>query len=93
MKPVIFSIIFFSATCLTARSVNVGMPLRIIFTIFYMCPLFIRQRFELFKTLRKFNEILSVEILLNCSSELSIDENTEIVLAVHDFLSSTRRFV
>lgn len=63
------------------------------FHYFYMCPLFIRQRFELFKTLRKFNEILSVEILLNGSSELSIDENTEIVLAVHDFLSSTRRFV
>jgi hypothetical protein len=45
---------------------------------FYVCPLFIRHRIQLFNSLRKFQDVLNLDILLKGSPILTVDENTEI---------------
>lgn len=62
------------------------------FHYFYVCPYFIQQRFALFSTLRRFTDILNIDTLLMGSSELSVDDNIEIVDAVHNFIHETKRF-
>ena len=46
----------------------------------------------MFSTLRRFTDILNIDTLLMGSSELSVDDNIEIVDAVHNFIHETKRF-
>ena len=62
------------------------------FHYFYVCPLFIRHRIQLFNSLRKFQDVLNLDILLKGSPILTVDENTEIFDAVHHFITGSRRF-
>ena len=63
-----------------------------IFHYFYVCPLFIRHRIQLFNSLRKFQDVLNLDILLKGSPILTVEENTEIFDAVHHFITGSRRF-
>ena len=62
------------------------------FHYFYVCPLFIRHRIQLFNSLRKFQDVLNLDILLKGSPILTVEENTEIFDAVHHFITGSRRF-
>jgi hypothetical protein len=62
------------------------------FHYFYVCPLFIRHRIQLFNSLRKFQDVLNLDILLRGSPILTVEENTEIFDAVHHFITGSRRF-
>jgi hypothetical protein len=62
------------------------------FHYLYVCPLFIRHRIQLFNSLRKFQDVLNLDILLKGSPILTVDENTEIFDAVHHFITGSRRF-
>ena len=62
------------------------------FHYFYVCPLFIRHRIQLFNSLRKFQDVLNLDILLKGSPILTVEENTEIFDAVHHFIIGSRRF-
>ena len=62
------------------------------FHYFYVCPLFIRHRIQLFNSLRKFQVVLNLDMLLKGSPILTVDENTEIFDAVHHFITGSRRF-
>jgi hypothetical protein len=46
------------------------------FHYFYVCPLFIRHRIQLFNSLRKFQDVLNFDILLKGSPILTVEENT-----------------
>ena len=83
---------FYSLICPTAPSVPVGMQLKIISIFFYVCPLFIRHRIQLFNSLRKFQDVLNLDMLLKGSPILTVEENTEIFDAVHHFITGSRRF-
>jgi hypothetical protein len=56
------------------------------FHYFYVCPLFIRHRIQPFNSLRKFQDVLNLDILLKGSPILTVEENTDIFDAVHHFL-------
>jgi hypothetical protein len=62
------------------------------FDYFYVCPLFIRHRIQLFNSLRKFQDVFNLDILLKGSPILTVEENTEIFDAVHHFITGSRRF-
>ena len=53
------------------------------FHYFYVCPLFTRHIIQLFNSLRKFQDVLNLDILLEGSPFLTVEENTEICNAVH----------
>jgi hypothetical protein len=44
------------------------------------------------KLLRKFQDVLNLDILLKGSPILTVEENTEIFDAVHHFITGSRRF-
>ena len=62
------------------------------FHYFFVCPLFIRHRITLFQTLRNYQALLDLDILLKGSQELTSEENTEIFEAVHHFITTSKRF-
>lgn len=62
------------------------------FHYFYVCPLYLRHRSQLFKDLQKFIGNLTVDILLNGSPDYSIEDNTTITNAVLRFIDYTGRF-
>ena len=62
------------------------------FHYFYACPLFIRHRIQLFNSLKKFQDVLNLNISLKGSPILTVEENTEIFDAVHHFFTGSRRF-
>jgi hypothetical protein len=62
------------------------------FHYFYVCPMFIRHRIQLFISLRKFQDFLNLDILLKGSPIITIEENTEIFDGVHHFITGSRRF-
>jgi hypothetical protein len=47
---------------------------------------------QLFNSLRKFQDVLNLDILLKGSPILTVEENTEIFDAVHHFITGSRRF-
>ena len=47
---------------------------------------------QLFNSLRKFQDVLNLDILLKGSRILTVEENTEIFDAVHHFITGSRRF-
>jgi hypothetical protein len=53
---------------------------------------FIRHRIQLFNYLRKFQDVLNLDILLKGSPILTVEENTEIFDAVYHFITGSRRF-
>jgi hypothetical protein len=57
------------------------------FHYFYVCPFLI-----FFNSLRKFQDVLNLDILLKGSPILTVEENTEISDAVHHFITGSRRF-
>ena len=61
------------------------------FHYFYVCPLYIRQRYELFGTLSKYD--IDLDVLLNGSANLDIEQNTEIFRAVQKYIHDTNRFI
>jgi hypothetical protein len=62
------------------------------FHYFYVCPLFIRHIIQLLNSLRKFQDVLNMDILLKGSPILTVEENTEIFDAVHHFITGSGRF-
>ena len=58
---------------------------------FLQCPLYRQQRYSLNMELNAYQP-LSNDLLLYGSNELSLDDNTIVVLAVQNFIRSTKRF-
>ena len=61
------------------------------FHFFYVCPRYIRQRYELFNTLRNYDN-LCLDVLLNGIKHLDTDQNIHICLAVQKYIHDTKRF-
>ena len=51
-----------------------------------------RQQSWIVNSLRKFQDVLNLDILLKGSPILTVEENTEIFDAVHHFITGSRRF-
>ena len=79
----------YKSICPTAPSVS-GDAMENNFHYFYVCPLFIRHRIQLLNSLRKFQDVLNLDILLKGSPILTVEENTEIFDAVHHFITGSR---
>ena len=61
------------------------------FHYFYVCPLFICKRILLFTQLRDLADLLSIDVLLKGSHDLSFDDNVLIMNSVHTFICGTKR--
>ena len=61
------------------------------FHYFYVCPRYIRQRCELFDTLRNYHS-LNLDILLNGNMSFDKDQNILICLAVQKYIHDTKGF-
>ncbi len=62
------------------------------FHYFYVCPLYMRHRIIMFQDLRRYRDILNLEILLQGSDNLSLDENLYILQTVYRYIENTGRF-
>ena len=62
------------------------------FHYFYVCPLYMRHRIIMFQDLRRYRDILNLEILLQGSDNLSLDENLYILQTVYKYIENTGRF-
>jgi hypothetical protein len=60
-----------------------GVSNHVISIIFMFFPLFIKHRIQHFNSLRKFQDVLNLDILLKGSPLPTVEENTEIFDAVH----------
>jgi len=54
------------------------------------CTIFVDQRRELFMNLNNFT--INMDLLLNSTVNLSVDENIFVVSSVHHFIISSNRF-
>lgn len=61
------------------------------FHYFYVCPLYIRQRYDLFRKLKKY-ENLDLDVLLNGNPESNDEDNLKIITYVQEYLLDTKRF-
>ena len=61
------------------------------FHYFYVCPIFICKRILLFTQLRDLADLLSIDVLLKGSPDLSFDDNVLIMNSVHTFICGTKR--
>ena len=73
------------------QGVLVGDDVEDNFHYFYVCPLFICKRILLFTQLRDLADLLSIDVPLKGSHDLSFDDNVLIMNSVHTFICGTKR--
>ena len=82
----------FRANLINSAECQCGHPCEDTYHFFITCPLYANQRTALFNELLWYDGTISVSILCNGDSHISIDDNFKVAKAVQTFIGRSGRF-